>query len=147
MGSIDDQLLRIRTKDKSIPRKRIVVLGAGIAGLVAAYELQKLGHSVEVIEASDRIGGRVFTHPFKDGQYNELGAMRIPANHDYTRHYAVNICSLRLRPFITAHKNLKCFYDIKGVKTRIEDAPRLDRIVRRNCSARGGEVGGTDLSM
>ncbi len=122
MRPIDEQLAHIRDKDKSGSRKRIVILGAGMAGLVAAYELHHLGHSVEVIEASDRVGGRVFTYRFKDGQYNELGAMRIPASHDYTRHYAVNICGLKLRPFVTAHKNLKCFYDIRDVKTRIEDA-------------------------
>ncbi|MEY3297836.1 MAG: hypothetical protein RLZZ597_1096 [Cyanobacteriota bacterium] len=47
--------------------KRIVVIGAGLAGLAAAQELQRLGHSVTVVEARDRIGGRVWTsHQWPD---------------------------------------------------------------------------------
>lgn len=46
--------------------KRITILGAGIAGLVAAYELERLGHQVEIIEGNSRIGGRVWTHRFGD---------------------------------------------------------------------------------
>ncbi len=51
---------RLRTEAVSDP-KRIVVIGAGLAGLAAAQELQRLGHSVTVVEARDRIGGRVWT--------------------------------------------------------------------------------------
>jgi monoamine oxidase len=123
MRPIDEQLQRIRQTDRDRSRKRVVILGAGVAGLVAAYELHKLGHAVEVIEGSGRVGGRVRTHRFKDDQYNELGAMRIPASHDYTRHY-ISVCNLKLRPFVTAHKNLRCFYDIRGIQTRIEDASK-----------------------
>ena len=125
MRSIDEQLLRIHQIDRGRPRKRVVILGAGVAGLVAAYELQKLGHQVEVLEGSGRVGGRVRTHRFSDGhnQYNELGAMRIPASHDYTRHY-ISACNLKLRPFVTAHKNLKCFYDIRGIQTRMDNASK-----------------------
>jgi len=125
MKSIKEQLLRIHQIDRDRPRKHVVILGAGVAGLVAAYELQKLGHRVEIIEGSGRVGGRVRTHRFNDGhgQYNELGAMRIPASHDYTRHY-VSTCNLKLRPFITAHKNLRCFYDIRGIQTRMDNASK-----------------------
>lgn len=41
--------------------KRIVVIGAGLAGLAAARELQQQGHEVIVVEARDRIGGRIWT--------------------------------------------------------------------------------------
>lgn len=41
--------------------KRIVVIGAGLAGLAAARELQRKGHDVVVVEARDRIGGRIWT--------------------------------------------------------------------------------------
>ena len=41
--------------------KKVVVLGAGIAGLVAAFELRKAGYAVTVLEARGRIGGRVWT--------------------------------------------------------------------------------------
>ncbi|GAA6616672.1 hypothetical protein NUACC26_024780 [Scytonema sp. NUACC26] len=71
-------------------KKHITILGAGIAGLVAAYELERLGHTVEILEGSPRIGGRVWTHRFgnePDAPYAELGAMRIPSNHSLTLHY------------------------------------------------------------
>jgi monoamine oxidase len=42
-------------------RQSILVIGAGISGLAAAQRLQSLGASVTVIEARDRLGGRVFT--------------------------------------------------------------------------------------
>ena len=39
----------------------VVILGAGLAGLVSAYELSRAGYTVTVLEARDRIGGRVWT--------------------------------------------------------------------------------------
>src|SRR5919106_5775744 len=42
-------------------RTRVVVLGAGVAGLCAAYELEKAGYEVEVVEARERPGGRNWT--------------------------------------------------------------------------------------
>jgi NADPH-dependent 2,4-dienoyl-CoA reductase/sulfur reductase-like enzyme len=41
------------------PNRRVVVIGAGLAGLCAAYELDGLGYEVTVYEARDRVGGRV----------------------------------------------------------------------------------------
>ena len=41
--------------------RSVVILGAGIAGLVSAYELQKAGYNVTVLEARDRVAGRVWT--------------------------------------------------------------------------------------
>jgi monoamine oxidase len=37
----------------------VVVIGAGFAGLAAAYELESVGYRVIVIEARDKVGGRV----------------------------------------------------------------------------------------
>lgn len=58
------------------PRK-ILVLGAGLAGLSAAWELVQAGHDVTVLEARNRAGGRVYTlrEPFADGLTAEAGAM------------------------------------------------------------------------
>jgi monoamine oxidase len=106
-------------------KKHVVILGGGIAGLTAAYELTNLGHTVEIIEASNRYGGRIWTHTFKSGEYGELGAMRIPASHDYARHY-IKIADLKLRPFITVHDNPNCFYHLRGQPPiRIRDVRRF----------------------
>ena len=82
------------------PARKVLILGAGMAGLVAAYELSKLGHDVTVLEARTRPGGRVHTlrDPFSDGLYAEAGAARIPDNHDLTLKY-VKEFALQLEPF------------------------------------------------
>lgn len=81
------------------PSKKVVILGAGMAGLVAGYELSQLGHDVTILEARTRPGGRVHTlrEPFSDGLYAEEGAARIPENHDLTLKY-VNLLELPLEP-------------------------------------------------
>uniref|UniRef100_T1JI28 Lysine-specific histone demethylase n=1 Tax=Strigamia maritima TaxID=126957 RepID=T1JI28_STRMM len=62
---------------KALPTKkhgRIIVIGAGISGLVAAQQLQQFGMEVIVLEARDRVGGRIAT--FRKGNYvADLGAM------------------------------------------------------------------------
>ena len=58
---------------------KVLVIGAGLSGLVAARELQEAGHEVVVIEARDRVGGRVFTirDGLHGGQYADVGAEMI----------------------------------------------------------------------
>jgi len=53
----------------------VAVVGAGLAGLTAAREVAKQGRSVLVLEARDRVGGRVLNHSLKSGGYSELGGM------------------------------------------------------------------------
>ncbi len=104
---------------------RVIVVGAGVAGLCAAYELEQRGHEVVLLEASDsHIGGRVRTHYFGDGQYGELGAMRIPAGHQLTRHY-VNLFGLSLRPFVQS--NPEAYYYARGQKRRIKDEASMNQ--------------------
>jgi monoamine oxidase len=83
-----------------VVKKRVIVIGAGLGGLCAAYELDALGHDVTVLEAQDRPGGRVQTlrSPFSDGLYAEAGASRIPTSHHLTLAYA-RLFDLPLVPF------------------------------------------------
>lgn len=69
--------------------RKVLVLGAGIAGLAAAFELQRAGFVVQVLERQARVGGRILTlrDAFEGGQYAELGATRIPSHHLLTRGY------------------------------------------------------------
>jgi monoamine oxidase len=81
---------------------RVVIVGAGLAGLTTAYELAKLGYKVQVLEARPRPGGRAHTVrrgtvseedgpqqtcAFDDGLYFNCGAMRIPYHHATALHY------------------------------------------------------------
>jgi monoamine oxidase len=84
--------------------REVVILGAGIGGLVAAYELRRAGYHVTVLEARDRIGGRVWTirggdrveqmgrplqrAAFAAGNYMNAGAARIPSSHRLILSYA-----------------------------------------------------------
>jgi monoamine oxidase len=97
-------------------RKRVAVLGAGIAGLVAAVELQKRGHLAEVFEASGRPGGRILTRRFSDDSHGEFGAMRIPANHHCTLHY-VQEFALKTRRFV--NNNEAGYFYFRGRRTRL----------------------------
>jgi monoamine oxidase len=82
------------------PPKRVVIVGGGLAGLVAGFELRRAGHEVTLLEATLRPGGRVRTlrEPFSDGLYAEAGAGRIPSNHPLTLDY-VERFRLKLVPY------------------------------------------------
>ena len=120
---IEEQIRRIREANDPEHPKNVTILGAGISGLTAAYVLRELGHTVKIYEASDRIGGRIYTYRFPDDPdhlYGELGAMRIPASHDYTL-YFINLLDLETRAFITAFANDQAFIDMRGKVSKIAD--------------------------
>ncbi|MBN8823995.1 MULTISPECIES: flavin monoamine oxidase family protein [unclassified Spirosoma] len=60
----------------------VVVIGAGYAGLTAMHELLKAGKTVLLIEARDRVGGRVWTQRFDDGTYVDLGGAWVGPTQD-----------------------------------------------------------------
>jgi monoamine oxidase len=60
----------------------VAIVGGGLAGLRCAEVLAAGGAEVLVLEARDRVGGRVFSHHFSDGQTCERGAEFIDSNHD-----------------------------------------------------------------
>lgn len=83
-------------------RQRVVVLGAGLAGLCAAHNLVQRGHEVVVLEAQGRPGGRVETvrDGFRAGGHAEMGAVRVFDTHHHTLKY-VRRFGLGLVPFDT----------------------------------------------
>jgi len=77
------------SRQKTDRPKKVIVIGAGLAGLTTAYELTKAGHEATILEARNRAGGRVFTvrEPFVDGLYAECGAEWVESNHEYLLRY------------------------------------------------------------
>ena len=69
--------------------KRIIVIGAGLAGLSCAYELDQAGLNVILIEARSRPGGRVRTYrdPFADNLYAEMGAEYVDSTDYVVKRY------------------------------------------------------------
>lgn len=83
--------------------KKVLILGAGLAGMTAAYELGKLGYQCQIIEARafaggrcqsarkgfslTELGGEKQTCQFDEGQYINHGPWRIPYHHQSTLHY------------------------------------------------------------
>jgi len=100
----------------------VLVLGAGMAGLVAGYELLRRDCSPVILEARQRIGGRV--HTIRDqapGLYAEVGAMRIPRIHSRTLRYCENF-GLRLRQCVSG--NPDALVHVAGHRMTAADAAR-----------------------
>jgi len=98
----------------------VVVLGAGIAGLISAYELQRAGYSVTVLEARHRAGGRAWTirggdrvehferpaqvASFSKGQYFNAGPARMPSWHRVMLGYAKAL-GVPMETFVNVNRN------------------------------------------
>lgn len=98
----------------------VIVLGAGLAGLLAAYELSKAGYKVRILEFQNRAGGRnwslrggdTYTElggatqnvGFQPGNYFNPGPWRIPHHHRTLLHYCKQF-GVALEPFIQFNHN------------------------------------------
>ena len=66
---------------RAVTDEPVGILGAGVGGLYTALILQSLNVSFEIIEASNRTGGRLFTYKFPDGGFYDYF---VSFNYDYS---------------------------------------------------------------
>lgn len=142
-------------RPNGVVKRRVIVVGAGMAGLSAAYQLKQGGHDVTVLEARRRPGGRVHTirEPFSQGLYAEGGALYIPTNHDYLMKY-VELAGVELDSILP--REMSSFYHFGGrhISPKGSDTPAwpfalapdemelgLDGITARYLGAAADEIG------
>ncbi|MEU7279969.1 FAD-dependent oxidoreductase [Streptomyces sp. NPDC045431] len=130
-------------------RKKVLVLGAGPAGMVAAHLLKRAGHDVTVIEANgNRAGGRIKT--FRTGghedaaqafadpkQYAEAGAMRIPGSHPLVIGL-IDRLGIERRPFRYVDTDpggtprYRTWISVNGIRARRADYAKDPRAINRS---------------
>ena len=108
--------------DGSKPGTSVIILGAGLAGMLAAYELRKAGYHVRILEYQNRSGGRNISLRggdtlvelggyrqkvgFAPGNYLNPGPWRIPHHHRAILHYC-QAFGVALEPFIEVNHNAR----------------------------------------
>jgi protoporphyrinogen oxidase len=75
--------------------KKIVIVGAGVAGLVAAIELEKLGYAPTILEATDRVGGRVKTDYWNGYQFDHGFQVLLTAYPELKKYLDLNALNLK----------------------------------------------------
>src|SRR5439155_10257795 len=98
----------------------VIVVGAGLAGLTAARTVVNAGRSVIVLEARDRVGGRVLNHALANGAYTELGGMFIGPTQDHIQALAA---AVGVGTFPTYNTGNNVFYGPRGREEYANDTP------------------------
>src|SRR5215510_12301688 len=88
-ASVGLSALAIAPRIASARSQRVLIVGAGMAGLSTGLQLVASGHDITILEARTRPGGRVYTlrEPFADGLYAEAGAMQVFDSHTRAQRY------------------------------------------------------------
>lgn len=111
--------------ERAATLRKVIVVGAGLAGLAAAYELVAGGHDVTVLEAQLRPGGRVLTlrGPFSDGLYAEAGAVSFSDGYRhllrYVKAFGLPTSPLRGNPLPTV-------YHLRGKRLEVKPGGKAD---------------------
>ena len=93
-------VLRDGLPGRATAPRHVVIVGAGIAGLTAGLLLKEAGHRVTILEARNRLGGRIYTYRgFAGRMYGEFGAMRFPRQHRLGQHLIHERFGLATTPF------------------------------------------------
>ncbi|HTD27147.1 MAG TPA: FAD-dependent oxidoreductase, partial [Candidatus Elarobacter sp.] len=100
-----------KSSDAATRSADVIVVGAGLAGLTAAREIVRAGRSVIVLEARDRVGGRVLNHPLANGAYTELGGMFTGPTQDHIQALAA---AVGVGTFPTYNTGNNVFYGPRG---------------------------------
>lgn len=110
---------------RAAPEKpRVAIIGAGISGLVEAYELTKKGFHVDLFEASNRCGGRIqsISNPFGEGGHFDIGAEIIDRSHTGM----IALCKEFNIPLIDRHEVMKGSTLLTAHGQRFTDEEMLD---------------------
>src|SRR5215467_11873490 len=85
----------------------VVVVGAGLAGLTAGRQLQRAGYSVLVVEARDRVGGRVLSHTLAGGDVVDAGGQFVGPAQRHVLGLAAELDVATVPIFTKGHKLLE----------------------------------------
>ena len=125
-------------------RAKVLVLGAGVSGLVVGYELGKLGYDFQMLEARDRVGGLNWTvrkgteHTeinggerqvctFDEGQYVNVGPWRIPYTHTGVLNYCKEL-NVPLQIFVNEADASYFYYEGNAAGSLSEKRVRLREV-------------------
>lgn len=119
--------LRAGLPGPASPPRHIVIVGAGIAGLTSALLLKEAGHRVTILEARNRLGGRIFTYRgFAGGMYGEFGAMRFPRQHHLGQYLIHERFRLPTTPFPMSDEDTFVYLNGRGVRRSAFTAETYD---------------------
>jgi putrescine oxidase len=123
----------------------IVIIGAGASGLTAATELRKAGLTVAVLEARDRVGGRLWTDQI-EGAMLEIGGQWVSPDQDALKE---TIAELGLDTFARYRTGENVYINAEGRRTRFEGeifpvSAETEREIRRLITILDDLVADTD---